>query len=175
MERKMEKDIFFVCKCLNKAFTQEEWWEYCKSHYYNSRDEVVFRYKTYEYNINDVCLTPNTPIDLEVRGCKIIISTCENPMGKWDYGIAYDLSKCGGSGFCRGARYEGKYYNERDAIYAALVDIEQAVLGLSPIQGEYDDEGIYKQTNNSAIIKAIVSEIAKIKDRYSENQLFEFA
>lgn len=52
--------IFHICKSLNRTFTFEEWCDYCNNH--RDRDEIVFRYCGFGFNICDVCLTPHIKV-----------------------------------------------------------------------------------------------------------------
>lgn len=120
-------DIRHSCKCLGRKFTTDEWHEYLYKHPY-AHSEPVFKFKGYEYNINDVCLNPHIPVKIEHAGCKVSIMTAEMPSGLWGHGMICDLytsSETYGVLFCYA---RDSAYTEREAVYTALRECERMVL-----------------------------------------------
>jgi len=127
------KNIHHVCRCTGQQFTPKEWSAYLQEH--PDSGEIVFRYATFGYNINDVCMTPNIPVKLECNVCRLTIETAQSPCGRWQYGLYLTLSQMYSSCPCDFVDdTEDGYATEDDAIRAALqcvidtIDKEAAVV-----------------------------------------------
>lgn len=119
----MSKRIHHRCRCLDRNFTFEEWSDYLRA---NPSDGVVLTFGKFGFNIFDVCLTPNIPVDIRNKSCALEIETAQSPNGRWDYGIDLALHTEGSS---HGARFidnlsEG-FPTEKEAIFDALLYSEQ--------------------------------------------------
>lgn len=179
---KQTKRIHHRCRCINRNFTFEEWCEYLRE---NPSGGVVLTVGTFQFNINNVCLTPNKPIRIEKTSCKLEIETAQSLNGRWDYGIALALHSEGSS---RGAQFVDDnsrgYQTEKEAIYDGLRYSEERVIrkieelekrGDAP--DDYDDEESGRQPKASAILsslRAFLKEIQRYKQHYNPKQLSLF-
>jgi len=169
------KRIHHRCRCTGQEFTFEEWCARCREH---DSAEIVFEYGGFGWNINDVCMTPNRPITWERDRYMIEVTIAMSPNGRWDYG--FDIS-CHDFGCSRGARFlkgrEG-YETEKEAICAALEEIERDLLAEAERienQQEYDDDG--NPVSNSLILprnRRALEFVRKCKETYDPRQLTLF-
>lgn len=162
----MSTETYHYCHCLQQAFTPSEWYEYCRAH---SSSEAIFTHKSFGFNINDVCLTPTTRVDIR-KPYRIKVSTAESPNGRWDYGYEFNLRTrgCGGSAtFCY--KPEHGFSLENEAIYHGLCSAEKFILGaIGDAKGREDEKSSTPKLN------ATLQEIRKYKDLYNPNQLTLF-
>lgn len=99
------KDIHHTCRCTGQQFTFKEWCAWIKSHEkagQNSSEFVVLSHDGFDFNIHDVCLTPNRPVRLFNTHCVVEVKTAQSPNGRWDYGLDVNLHNSGhyvGAGF----------------------------------------------------------------------------
>lgn len=139
----------------------------------DTESEPVFTYKTFGYNIWDVCVSSNVPVNIKTQRCEFEIYTAESPNGRWDYGRMLNL--CGGYVSSRGALFivdENRGFpSEKDAIYDALVFAEE--------RAEKELENISKsgcpgaETYPSAL-KQFLAEVRRYKDIHDPAQLSLF-
>lgn len=178
----MSKRIHHRCCCLDRNFTFEEWGEYLRE---NPSGGVVLTFGKFGFNINDVCLTPNTPVDIRNKFCALDIETAQSQNGRWDYGIHLSLYHEGSS---HGARFidnssEG-FPSEKEAIFDALLYSEQRTVRKiketeergDRASDEFDEES-FREPKNSAILsslRAFLKEIQRYKQYYDPKQLSLF-
>lgn len=171
--------IHHRCRCLDRNFTFEEWGEYLRA---NPSGGAVLTVGTFKFNITDICLTPNKPVKIEGRICKLEISTAQSLNGRWDYGIDLALHTEGSS---HGARFidnpsEG-FPTEKEAIFDALLYSEQRTVRKIKETEErgdrtsYDfDEDNSREPKPSAVLsslRAFLKEIQRHKQYYDPKQL----
>lgn len=63
---------------------------------------MALSYNGFDFNIHDVCLTPNRPVRLFNHHCIVEVKTAQSPTGRWDYGLDVNLHNSGhyvGAGF----------------------------------------------------------------------------
>ena len=170
--------IFHICKSLNRTFTFEEWCDYCNNH--RDRDEIVFRYCDFGFNICDVCLTPHIKVKWQGKAHnRFMIETAQSPNGRWSFGIGCIFAT---QGIGYAARYiadENKGYpTEKEAVYIALLELERkAKVCISVMPDcEYDEETetVISCTSKVANIKVALKEIEKYKEIYNPKQLTLF-
>lgn len=66
------KDIHHTCRCTGQQFTFKEWCAWIESHEKAGRDSgkfVALSHNGFDFNIHDVCLTPNRPVRLFNAHC----------------------------------------------------------------------------------------------------------
>lgn len=84
------KDIHHTCRCTGQQFTFKEWCAWLDSHGGAGKDSgsfVVLSHNGFDFNIHDVCLTPNVPVQLFNTHCRVKVRTAQSPNGRWDYGL----------------------------------------------------------------------------------------
>lgn len=124
------KDIHHICRCTGQQFTFKEWCAWIDSHEkagQNSSEFVVLSNNGFNFNIHDVCLTPNIPVRLFNAHCRVDVKTAQSPNGCWDYGLDVNLHNsghCVGAGFVDDAK-KG-YQTEAAAILAALLNARKS-------------------------------------------------
>lgn len=179
---KQNKEIHHRCRCLDRNFTFEEWSEYLRA---NPSGGAVLTVGTFQFNICDVCLTPNHPVRIERNVCKLDIETAQSVNGRWDYGI--DLGFHFESSF-HGAQFVDNpargYPTEKEAIYDALLYSEERTKKKikeleqrDDTTDDYDDEVSGIQPKASAVLssmRAFLKEIQKQKQFYDPKQLTLF-
>lgn len=167
--------IHHRCRCTGQEFTFDEWCARCREH---DSAEIVFEYGGFGWNINDVCMTPNVPITWEQDRYMIEVRTAMSPNGRWDYGMDINFHSFGRM---RGVRFlegEDGYETEKEAIYAALEEIERDLTADAERienQQEYDDYG--NQVSNSSILpryRRALEFVRKCKETYDLRQLTLF-
>lgn len=167
--------IHHRCRCTGQEFTFDEWCARCREH---DSAEIVFEYGGFGWNINDVCMTPNVPITWEQDMYMIEVRTAMSPNGRWDYGMDINFHSFG---HMRGVRFlegEDGYETEKEAIYAALEEIERDLMAdVERIenQQEYDDYG--NPVSNSSILpryRRALEFVRKCKETYDPRQLTLF-
>lgn len=172
--------IHHRCRCLDRNFTFEEWCEYLRA---NPSGGAVLTVGTFQFNINDVCLTPSQPIKIEKTTCKLKIETAQSLNGRWDYGINLDLHTESSS---HGARFidnlSNGFQTEKEAIFDALLYSEQRTVRKiketeergDRASDDYDDEESGRQPKPSAVLsslRAFLKEIQRHKQYYDPKQL----
>lgn len=174
--------IHHRCRCLDRNFTFEEWSEYLRE---NPSGGAVLTFRSFQFNICDVCLTPNHPVRIERNICELDIETAQSVNGRWSYGILlgfYSESSSHGAQFVddlsRG------YPTEKEAIYDALLYSEERTnkkikeleqRGNTP--DYYDDEESGRQPKASAILsstRVFLKKIQRQKQIYDPKQLTLF-
>jgi|GEM_PF-128618 len=124
------KDIHHTCRCTGQQFTFKEWCAWIKSHEKARQDSsefVVLSHNGFDFNIHDVCLTPNRPVRLFNTHCVVEVKTAQSPTGRWDYGLDVNLHNSGhyvGVGFVDDV--QKGYPTEAAAILAALLDARKS-------------------------------------------------
>lgn len=176
---KQANRIHHRCRCLDRNFTFEEWCEYLRA---NPSGGAVLTVGTFNFNITDICLTPNKPVRIEGRICKLEISTAQSLNGRWEFGIDLGLNTEGrhfGVSFVddisRG------FQTEKEAIYAGLLFAEEkTVPKIDEIEmrgnppDDYDDEESGRQPKPSAVLSSLrgfLKEIQRYKQYYDPKQL----
>lgn len=174
----MKEQIHHFCKCLQKAFTYDEWVAYLKKHS-NSGSEQVFICNGFGWNINDVCVNPRAVIQWGTGDCKFNINVVQCPNGRWMYAHEYCFHW---THSFRGAHFitdpNSGYASEKEAIYHALECIEKGCkqeIDETINRVEIDDDG--ELINNSSVVprlnKALL-QIGKYKDIFNPNQMSLF-
>ena len=174
--------IHHRCRCLDRNFTFEEWGEYLRE---NPSDGSVLTVGAFQFNIFDVCLTPNSLVRIGSRICKLSIETAQYVNGRWSYGIHLDFHY--ESSF-HGAQFVDDpsrgYPTEKAAIYDALLYAEERSIkkikeleqrGDTP--DDYDNEESGRQPKASAVLsstRAFLKEIQGQKQIYDPKQLTLF-
>lgn len=167
------KKIHHICRCTGQQFTFEEWSSYLDAKRVagiNIGKEPVLQYHGFNFNVTNVCVTPNTPVYLSNRCCYVKIRTAQSPNGRWDYGKDYSTSKSGGhcaAGFID--MPNGGYASENDAILAALEDMRGNFERELPncVTRDYDDED-GDSIKPSSIAPYIRNMIKQIDDKRRE-------
>lgn len=165
-------NIHHVCKCTGQKFTFDEWGKYLKENH----DDIVHRYKNFDFNIFDVCLTPNVKIEWANKFCNFEITTAQSDNGRWDFGCSYNFYNGGG---CHGATYVVKndgFASEKEAIHSALIQLSefcQRVISEIQFVGGIPDEeeGVKKSTPVLAELKGAFAKIAYYKELFNPRQL----
>lgn len=88
------KDIHHTCRCTGQQFTFKEWCAWLDNHGKAGRDSgkfVALSYNGFDFNIHDVCLTPNIPVRLFNRHC---IVGLKRRSRRLDAGITGWMSTC---------------------------------------------------------------------------------
>ena len=99
------KDIHHTCRCTGQQFTFKEWCAWLDNHKKAGQDSgkfVALSYNGFDFNIHDVCLTPNRPVRLFNHHCIVEVKTAQSQTGRWDYGLDVNLHNSGhyvGAGF----------------------------------------------------------------------------
>jgi hypothetical protein len=114
---KQTERIHHRCRCLDRNFTFEEWSKYLRE---NPSGGAVLTVGSFQFNICDVCLTPNHPVRIERNICELDIETAQSVNGRWCYGIHLGLHSESSS---HGAQFVDDhsrgYPTEKEAIYDA--------------------------------------------------------
>lgn len=178
---KQTERIHHRCRCLDRNFTFEEWSEYLRE---NPSGGAVLTVGSFQFNICDVCLTPNHPVRIGKNFCKLEISTAQSLNGRWDYGMNLELNTEGrhcGAGFID---YPEKGFpTEKEAIFDCLLYVEERtvqkikVLEQRGDAPEGDDEESGREPKSSAVIssmRAFLKEIQRYKQHYDPKQLSLF-
>lgn len=179
---KQTERIHHRCRCLDRNFTFEEWSKYLRE---NPSGGAVLTVGSFQFNICDVCLTPNHPVRIERNICKLDIETAQSVNGRWCYGIHLGLHSESSS---HGAQFVDDpsrgYPTEKEAIYDALLYSEERTKkkikeleqrGDTP--DDYDDEESGRQPKASAVLsslRAFLKEIQKQKEYHDPRQLSLF-
>lgn len=173
--------IHHRCRCLDRNFTFEEWTKYLRE---NSIRETVLTVGSFEFNISDVCMTPNIPVRIEKNRNYLEIRTAQSSNGRWDYGIDLGLYTEGrhcGAGFIDDPD-EG-FSTEKEAVYDCLVYTENRVqekieqLEQRGDVPDYDDDETSQSRKVSATVSALrgfLKEIQRYKQYYDPKQLSLF-
>lgn len=69
------KNIHHTCRCTGQQFTFKEWCAWLDKHEKAGRDSgkfVALSYNGFDFNIHDVCLTPNRPVRLFNHHCIVV-------------------------------------------------------------------------------------------------------
>lgn len=80
------KDIHHTCRCTGQQFTFKEWCAWLDNHKKAGQDSgkfVALSYNGFDFNIHDVCLTPNRPVRLFNHHCIVEVKTAQSPTGRW--------------------------------------------------------------------------------------------
>ena len=169
------KKIHHICRCTGQQFTFEEWCSYLDAKRVAGIDtgkESVLQYHGFNFNVTDVCVTPNTPVDLSNRYCYVKIRTAQSPNGRWDYGKDYSTSKSGShcaAGFID--MPNGGYATENEAILAALEEARRHFEQELPYcikERDYDSGDNSDVVKPSAIAPYIRNMIKQIDDKRRE-------
>lgn len=116
---KQAERIHHRCRCLDRNFTFEEWSEYLRE---NPSGGSVLTFGAFQFNICDVCLTPNHPVRIERNVCELDIETAQSVNGRWSYGIHLGLhSEFSSHGAQFVDDHSRGYPTEKEAIYDALL------------------------------------------------------
>lgn len=174
----MKEQIHHFCKCLQKAFTFNEWVIYNKTHP-NSCFEQVFTYNGFGWNINDVCVNPRVVIKWGTGDCKFNINVAQCPNGRWIYGYkcCFHWTSCL-RGICFITDPNSGYASEKEAIYHALECIEKSCkqeIDETINRVEIDDDG--ELINNSSVVPRLNKaffQIGKYKDIFNPSQMSLF-
>lgn len=178
---KQTERIHHRCNCIGRDFNFGQWCEYHREHP-GSSGEPVFTHRTFGYNISDVCVTPNRPVRIKNKVCRLEILTAESPNGRWGYGLTLLLYQEGHtwlpSFICDP---ETGFPSERDAVYAGLSFAERETVrkiketelrgGDRPVYP--DDEESGREQKPSAILsslRAFLNEIRGFKDYHDPSQ-----
>lgn len=173
----MDEKVHHRCACLGLSFTFGEWVRYCREH---SSDEDVFTYKSFKFNICDVCLTPNVKM-FSRKPFQIEINTAESPNGRWDYGVVFSLPDRGrvsAPKFCECVT-QG-FASEQDAVYDGLCKAEEFAIGAIRDAkfhagcSDGDDDGCRIERGEIPKLNALLRVILKYKDVYDPSQLSLF-
>lgn len=181
------KDIHHTCRCTGQQFTFKEWCAWLDSHGGAGKDSgsfVVLSHNGFDFNIHDVCLTPNVPVQLFNTHCRVKVRTAQSPNGRWDYGLDVNLHtsrhNCG-AGFI-GESDKG-YPTETAAVLAALLDARKsAERDLADSSGrsrsntcnEEDDDGFAKDCTLAPYLRNIIKQIDDKRRELTFNQLTLF-
>lgn len=179
---KQTERIHHRCRCLDRNFTFEEWSKYLRE---NPSGGAVLTVGSFQFNICDVCLTPNHPVRIERNICELDIETAQSVNGRWCYGIHLGLHSESSS---HGAQFVDDhsrgYPTEKEAIYDALLYSEERTKkkikeleqrGDTP--DDYDDEESGRQPKASAVLsslRAFLKEIQKQKEYHDPRQFSLF-
>lgn len=166
------KDIHHTCRCTGEQFTFKEWCAWLDSHGRageSSGSFVVLSHNGFDFNIHDVCLTPNVPVQLFNSYCHVNVRTAQSPNGRWDYGLDVNLHTYGhhcGAGYI-GESQQG-YPTETAAILAALLDARKSAehelkdcssRSRSNPDNEEDEDGLIKDSTLAPYIRNIIKQI----------------
>lgn len=179
---KQTERIHHRCRCLDRNFTFEEWSKYLRE---NPSGGAVLTVGSFQFNICDVCLTPNHPVRIERNICELDIETAQSVNGRWCYGIHLGLHSESSS---HGAQFVDDHSRgsptEKEAIYDALLYSEERTKkkikeleqrGDTP--DDYDDEESGRQPKASAVLsslRAFLKEIQKQKEYHDPRQFSLF-
>lgn len=110
--------FFHRCECLDRDFSDEEWWEYLRSHPVEEKDPIL-ECHGYRYTIYDICLNPRI-IKETFAKITIIVKTAQNIKGEWLGETCVESSQF--ATVC-GLHYEKKGFgSENEAIAHALLE-----------------------------------------------------
>lgn len=169
------KDVHHTCRCTGQQFTFKEWCAWLESHgragESSSSRFVVLSHNGFDFNIHDVCLTPNVPVQLFNNYCRVNVRTAQSPNGRWDYGLDINLHNSGhhvGAGFVDDA--QKGYPTEATAILAALLDARKSAeheLANCPERARQDteDDEDGEHVKDSALASYIRNIIRQIDDQ----------
>lgn len=130
---------------------------------------VALSYNGFDFNIHDVCLTPNRPVRLFNHHCIVEVKTAQSPTGRWDYGLDVNLHNSGhyvGAGFVDDV--QKGYPTEAAAILAALLDARKSAerelancsgRSRSNLDNEDDEDGFIKDSTLAPYIRNIIKQI----------------
>lgn len=169
--------IHHYCQCTGQKFTFEEW---CKWLENNDRNTECVTYGEFSFNIFDVCLTPNIPVDWKNKYCSITIKTAQSHNGRWDYGLDVELHTCGRhSGVSFVDSEEKGYASEREAIFAGLDRAcEYSKRNMESMKNrcdfDTDDDSDVKTPAILPYLKGVVSQIEKYMEVFNPRQLSLF-
>lgn len=165
------KDIHHPCRCTGQQFTFKEWCAWIDNHEKGGLDSskfVALSYNGFDFNIHDVCLTPNRPVRLFNAHCRVGVETAQSPNGRWDYGLNVNLHN---ASHLHGATFVDKagngYETEAAAILAALLNARKsAERELANCSGRSrsnpdneDDDGFIKDSTLAPYIRNIIKQI----------------
>lgn len=166
------KDIHHTCRCTGQQFTFKEWCAWLDNHKKAGQDSgkfVALSYNGFDFNIHDVCLTPNRPVRLFNHHCIVEVKTAQSPTGRWDYGLDVNLHNSGhyvGAGFVDDV--QKGYPTEAAAILAALLDARKSAerelancsgRSRSNLDNEDDEDGLIKDSTLAPYIRNIIKQI----------------
>ena len=166
------KDIHHTCRCTGQQFTFKEWCAWLDNHEKAGQDSgkfVALSYNGFDFNIHDVCLTPNRPVRLFNHHCIVEVKTAQSPTGRWDYGLDVNLHNSGhhvGAGFVDDV--QKGYPTEAAAILAALLDARKSAerelancsgRSQSNLDNEDDEDGFIKDSTLARYIRNIIKQI----------------
>lgn len=174
-----DERVHHRCRCLDHNFTFKEWVDYIRN---NPSGGAVLTVGKFGFNINDVCLTPNTPVTIERGSCSLEISTAQSMNGRWDYGYMLNLHT---EGCCSGAGYvddpDKGFPTEKEAIYNALLFAEKKALDKIDIlekggdTPDYDEDGERRETPSILpTIRAFLADVREKMRYYDVRQLSLF-
>lgn len=179
------KNIHHTCRCTGQQFTFKEWCAWLDSHGGAGKDSgsfVVLSHNGFDFNIHDVCLTPNVPVQLFNSYCRVNVRTAQSPNGRWDYGLDVNLHNASS---LHGAAFVDKsgngYETEAAAILAALLDARRSAereLADSTRQAQRNDEddedGFIKESTLAPYIRSIIKQIDDKRRELTFKQLTLF-
>lgn len=179
---KQTKKIHHRCICLDRNFTFEEWGEYLRE---NPSGGSVLTVGAFQFNIFDVCLTPNHPVRIERNVCELDIKTAQSVNGRWSYGIHLGLhSECSSHGAQFVDDLSRGYPTEKEAIYDALLYSEERTKKkIKELEQRgnasdyYDDEESGRHPKASAVLSSLrtfLKEIQRQKEYNDPKQLTLF-
>ncbi len=88
------KNIHHTCRCTGQQFTFKEWCAWLDKHEKAGRDSgkfVALSYNGFDFNIHDVCITPNRPSDYSTT---IVSWRLKRHSRRTDAGITGWMSTC---------------------------------------------------------------------------------
>lgn len=150
----------------------KEWCAWLDNHEKAGQDSgkfVALSYNGFDFNIHDVCLTPNRPVRLFNHHCIVEVKTAQSPTGRWDYGLDVNLHNSGhhvGAGFVDDV--QKGYPTEAAAILAALLDARKSAerelancsgRSQSNLDNEDDEDGFIKDSTLARYIRNIIKQI----------------
>lgn len=181
------KDIHHTCRCTGQQFTFKEWCAWLDSHGGAGKDSgsiVVLSHNGFDFNIHDVCLTPNVPVQLFNSYCRVNVRTAQSPNGRWDYGLDVNLHNASS---LHGAAFVDKsgngYETEVAAILAALLDARKSAehelkncsgRSRSNPDNEDDEDGLIKESTLAPYIRNIIKQIDDKRRELTFKQLTLF-
>lgn len=143
------KDIHHTCRCTGQQFTFKEWCAWLDNHKKAGQDSgkfVALSYNGFDFNIHDVCLTPNRPVRL--------FNHLHNSGHYVGAGFVDDVQK--------------GYPTEAAAILAALLDARKSAerelancsgRSRSNLDNEDDEDGFIKDSTLAPYIRNIIKQI----------------
>ncbi len=168
------KNIHHTCRCTGQKFTFNEWSAWLESHRRAGENPdrfVALSHNGFDFNIHDICLTPNIPVQLINTLCRVEVQTAQSPNGRWDYGLNVNLHNASN---LHGATFVDKagngYETEAAAILAALLDARKSAehelancSGRSRQDTEDDEDG--ERVKDIALASHIRNIIRQIDDQ----------